>query len=204
MEKVISWLPSVRFRDIQGKLVKILGSFHSEQVIDPLINVVLIQNHNAMEALNLLSKYHQERIYTVACDAMFAESGWIVGAAARVLAGYPEFAEQSMDLLKNAGYSAMNNYGPGEAIEQVLKTMWSLDPEKTLDYCSGQVQTFISNDSVKIKFLNFFWMLKTDFLSQRSKLKTLEIIREILSAARISNLDEKRFQEKATILEKQI
>ncbi len=197
-EKAKEWILAVRFRSLQGDLLKIIGSVSTKEVITPLIDIVLLQNHNSIEALNILSNFHEEHIYNVACDSMYGTSGWIIGAAAKVIAKYPEHAEKSMECLKNALYSALNSYGPGTATENILKAMWTLNPDETVDYCTQEMSLFTSNKDteVKRKYLDLLGTIDIDLLSPNSKVKLLELINEILSFGDLESRNKSMLQKK--------
>lgn len=202
-KKAKEWILSVRFRSLQGDLLKIIGSVSSKEAIAPLIDIVLLQNHNSIEALNILSNYHEERIYNVAIDSMYGTSGWIIGAAAKVIAKYPEHAEKSMECLKNALYSALNSYGPGTATENVLKAMWSLNTDETVDYCAQEMRLFVSNKDIEVKrkYLDLLGTIDIDLLLPNSKVKLFELINEILSFGDLESRNKSLLQKKIKELE---
>lgn len=202
-EKAKEWILTVRFRSLQGELLKIIGSFTTKEAIGPLIDIVLLQNHNSIEALDFLSKYHEERIYNVATDSMYGSSGWIIGAAARVIAKYPEHAEKSMECFKNALYSALNSYGPGTATENILKSMWTLNADETVDYCSQEMHLFVSNKDteVKRKYLDLLGTADIQRLLPDTKVKLLELITEILSLNDVESRNKGLLEKKMTELQ---
>ena len=205
-EKAKEWILAVRFRSLQGDLLKIIGSVSGKEAIAPLIDIVLLQNHNSIEALNILSNYHEESIYNAAYDSMYGTSGWIIGAAAKVIAKYPEHAEKSMECLKNALYSALNSYGPGTATENILKAMWSLNPDETVDYCVQEMRLFVSNkdSEVESKYLDLLRILNIDLLLSDSKVKLLDLINEILRFGDLNDWMKKELQKRIEELEKHL
>ena len=205
-KKAKEWILAVRFRSLQGDLLKIIGSVSTKEVITPLIDIVMLQNHNSIEALYFLSNFHEERIYNVANESMYGKSGWIIGAAARVIAKYPEHAEKSMECLKSALYSALNGYGPGTATENILKAMWSLDPDETVDYCALEMRLFMSNkdSDVKSKYLDLIRIFNIDLLLPNSKAKLLELINEILSFSDLNDWIKNQLQKRIEEIEKHL
>jgi hypothetical protein len=137
---------------------------------------------------------------------MYGDSGKIIAAAARVIAKYPEYAEKSMECFRNTFYTALNGYFPHIATENIFKSMWSLNPDETVDYCAQEMRLFISNkdSTVKSKYLDFLRILNIDLLLLNSKVKLLELFNEILSFGDLHDWMKKELQKRIEELEKHL